>query len=130
MFEIKSHRSINTDLPIITGNYLELLADENPILYTGTNKYGNRILGIIVEESDENFSIRYFHVIIEDKAYYRFTNKLITLRELIEKTNNIFVLDYKTEQIQETYLVPIDEIPGEYLPLSDSYCPDIVFVPG
>ena len=129
MFEINKHKPIVSDLPIITNNRLNLLADENPILYTGTNRYGNRILGVIVEESEEEFFVRYFHVIIDDEKYYDFVNGKTTLRKIIESADVIFVLDMQGEKVIDNNLVTIDEIPADYLPLEESYCPADAFVP-
>ena len=129
MFEINKHKAIVSDLPLITDNYISILRDENPILYSGTNRYGNRILGVIVEESEIDFSIRYFHVIIDDKTYYDFTNKKITLRHIIEISNVVFVIDTKGGKVIDNNLVTISEIPKDYLPLDDSYCPDGYFIP-
>lgn len=128
MFEIKKHKAIVTDLPLISANYLELLADENPILYTGTNRYGNRILGVIIEESDD-FSLHYFHVIIDDSTYYNFINKEITLRTILSQAGLVFVVSFKAGKYLESNLIGFDEIPTDYLPLEDSYCPDGFFIP-
>lgn len=128
MFETSQHKPIVTDLPIIRANYLELIADENPILYTGTNRYGNRILGSIIEES-ENFTVSYFHVIIDDKEYYSFINREITLRKVIETASVIFVVDFKIGEYFNNNLVLLEDIPDSYLPLEDSYCPEGFFTP-
>lgn len=128
MFEIKKHKAIVTDLPLISANYLELLADENPILYIGTNRYGNRILGVIIEESDD-FSLHYFHVIIDDSTYYSFINKEITLRAILSQAGLVFVVSFKAGKYLESNLIGFDEIPTDYLPLEDSFCPDGFFIP-
>ena len=129
MFNIDKHKPLVSDLPIITQNYLELAADENPILYTGTNEYGNRILGVIVEESEEDFTVRYFHIIINDDTYYAFINKKLSLRKIIEQSKIIFVLDFNGGQLIDNNLISLEEIPNDYLPLEDSYCPEGFFTP-
>lgn len=128
MFEVQLHKTITSDLPYIEGNYLELLADEYPILYTGTNKYGNRILGVVIEESDD-FLVHYFHVIIDDVAYYSFIDKKLTLREVLKFAPLIFVVSYEGGNIIDENLISYSEIPEDYLPLEDSYCPDGFFIP-
>lgn len=129
MFNIDKHKALVSDLPIITQNYLEIAADENPILYTGTNDYGNRILGVIVEESEEDFTVRYFHMIINDDTYYAFINKELSLRKIIEQTKIIFVLDFNGGLLIDNNLISLEEIPSDYLPLEDSYCPEGFFTP-
>lgn len=129
MFKINKHKPIVSDLPIITQNRLDLLSDENPILYTGTNQYGNRILGIIVEESEEDYTVRYFHIIINDDTYYAFINHEITLRKIIETAGIIFIMDYNGGKLIDNNLVTLEDIPKDYLPLEDSFCPQGFFIP-
>lgn len=128
MFQLNSHKPLITDLPEIKFNYQELLADENPILLTGTNAYGNRILGVIVGESYNEFFIRYFHVIITEKCYVDFINREITLLQILKQSDIIFALDYIDNIRQSSNILRFDEIPTEYLPLENSYCPDNKFL--
>jgi hypothetical protein len=128
LFEIKKHKSIVTDLPIITANHLILLSDENPILYTGSNKYGNKILGIIVEESDD-YSLHYFHVIINDETYYKFIDRKLTLRNILQSANLLFIISTKNGRVFDSNIISFDEIPEDYLPLENSYCPSGFFMP-
>ncbi|MBL7920453.1 MAG: hypothetical protein JNJ40_09075 [Bacteroidia bacterium] len=128
MFEYTQHKALISDLPIITDNYLKLLADEYPILYTGTNRYGNRILGSIIEESDD-FIVYYFHTIIDDETYYKFIDKKITLREIFKNSNTLFIVTYKGGKLGENNIIAFNEIPSDYLPLENSYCPSGFFIP-
>jgi hypothetical protein len=129
MFEISNHRKSNSDLPIISANYFVLLQDENPIIYTGTNSYGNRILGVIVEESETDFTTRFFHIIISNKQYYAYLEKQIALRDLLIETDPVFVIDFIGGEITQKYSLPTSEIPADYLPLSNSYCPNYISMP-
>jgi hypothetical protein len=129
MFKVHNHKPLITDLPVITDNYLVLLSDENPVLYTGTNRYGNRVLGVIVEESEEDFSVRYFHVIVDDYTYYLFIEKKTTLRKILEAASYVFVLDFKNDEIINNNMISVQEIPEDYLPHEDSFCPDIILAP-
>jgi hypothetical protein len=126
MFEIGKHKSLVNDLPVITSNYLELLTDEIPILYTGTNKYGNLILGSIIEEDDDNSILWYYQIIITSTIYYDFLDKKNTLLDLFKSSNLIYIItkDY-SKKVLDYNLVSLDEIPEDYLPLSNSYCPEI-----
>lgn len=124
MFDVSKHKALVSDLPLITDNYLELLSDENPILYTGTNKYGNRILGTIVEDDDENEILRYFHIIIDNKSYYDFINRSQTLLSIMKGQNIVYVIDKKyNNEIADHNIISYNEIPSDYLPLENSYCP-------
>ncbi|MBF0345636.1 MAG: hypothetical protein HQL06_15590 [Nitrospirae bacterium] len=125
MFNIDKNRRFESDLALIENNYQTLLYDDEPILYTGTNKYGNRILGSSVEEDYESKIERYFHTIIDSKTYNDFLRKEISYLSIMQKGKSIFVIDksFDSNTIQ-IYLINIDEIPVDYLPSVDSYCPE------
>ncbi len=106
---------------------MTLLEDENPILYTGTNRFGNRILGVIIEE-DEDYSLVYFHILIEDKSYYQFVKQQVSLREII-KTNPTFIVNFQNDELRDSNLISYEEIPADYLPLEDSFCPEFSTIP-
>lgn len=126
MFPIKKHKAIVSDLPILTDNYYELLGDENPILYTGTNRYGNTIIASIIEDDYENETIYYYHIIIDSKTYYDFTKKNISLYEILKKEKIVHIVskDYQENTIDYN-IIAVEDIPEEYLPYKDSYCPEL-----
>lgn len=126
MFEIKPHKSLVNDLPIIVDNYQILAQDENPILYIGVNRYKNLVLGIIIEDDDEARKLSYFHVILDTETYYNFLSKKITLLDIMKGNNPLFIIEknYNGNLISSNIL-GISEIPEDYLPLQNSYCPDI-----
>lgn len=131
MFELKGHKAIIKNLHQIESNRLVLFSDgDNDILYTGSNKYGNRILGSIVLEDDESNFLRYIHVILTDDEYYQFLNKKRTLLGILEDIESFFVVDfgYDGSEINHS-LVTLNEIPQKFRPLSNSYCPDFIIEP-
>lgn len=124
MFEIKTS-SIKNDLPVIVSNYSTILFDEEPILFSGTNKYGNIILGSFVDEDDSAGFHRFFHALIDDATYSNFVHKKISYLEILknEKTP-IYVVDKKYDNsIINIFLIDFTEIPQQYIPLENSYCP-------
>jgi hypothetical protein len=128
MFPVnKYHLSID-GLYEIKSNYSSLLNDgDNDILYTGTNKYNSRILGSIVYEDDEAGLLRYFHTIITEETFFDFLNRRISLREILKNCKSIFIIDKKyNNEIVEQNLVPLNEIPEDYLPLTNSLCPEFL----
>ena len=129
MFKINEFREIPITVPVIAANYAKLLGDDIPILITGTNKFGNKVLEVIVEESSDNFLTRYFHIVLTTKSYYDFINKKNTLRDILLTSDVVYVVDKRFEEIKRAYVMPPNEIPVDYLPLEDSYCPNAVFVP-
>ena len=131
MFEIKPYKTIIRDLHKIVSNLTVLFNDgDNDVMYTGTNKYGNRILGIIMFEDDEKGYLRYIHTLITDKQYSDFLSKKITLRGILENNESFFIVDknYVNEETSSN-LVYLSDIPEQFLPLDNSYCPDIINEP-
>jgi hypothetical protein len=128
MFNIQNKQLHIIGLYDIVANYCCLINDgNNDILFTGTNKFSSRILGSILFEDDENLYLRYIHTIITDDEFYCFINKQTSLRDIISKCNSIFIVDkdYNHNTINSA-LIPFEDLPEEYLPLSNSYCPSFV----
>ncbi len=125
MFEILDTKIISTDLPVITSNYVVLHYDELPILFTGTNKYGDHIVGSIMCEDEDLDIFRYLYLIVNKNDYDLFINRNITYRALIEKQNNVFILDKDfDDSVIMTYNVLPSDIPTDFLPHpTKSICP-------
>jgi hypothetical protein len=131
LFEIKPYKTIIKDLHKVVSNLTVLFNDgDNDVMYTGTNKYGNRILGIIMFEDDEKGYLRYIHTLITDQQYSDFLSKKITLRGILENNESFFIVDknYLNEETSSN-LVYYSDIPEQFLPLKNSYCPDLIKEP-
>lgn len=128
MFEVKPHKVIVKDLHKVADNFYSLLNDgDNDIIYTGTNIYGNRILGSIVFEDDENDYLRYFHTIVTDKQFYSFVNREISLRKILESSESFFVIDKDyNNNIIDFNLISFHDVPNDFLPLENSLCPSFL----
>jgi len=123
MFIIDNQYKVKTSLPVIINNYTILHFDEFPILFSGTNKYGNKVLGSLSYEDDDLF--RYFVTILDDKQYSDFINKRISYLDLIKLNQEVFVIDKDiNDSEQSTFQLPIENIPPEYLPRQNSYIPE------
>jgi hypothetical protein len=112
----------------IVANFSSLLNDGHiDLLYTGTNKFSSKVLGSILYEDDEELYLRYIHTLISDETLNDFLNKKITLKEIVTQSEAIFIVD-KDYNNNITYyaLVPITEIPADFLPLDNSFCPDFI----
>lgn len=128
MFEVKPYKVMIRDFHKIVNNLHVLFNDgDNDVLYTGTNGFGNRILGAIVGEDDDNNFVRYFHIVVSDEQYTGFINRQTSLRAIIEESDTVFIID-KTHGGKEisVNLIPIIDIPSEFLPLANSFCPDFI----
>lgn len=128
MFELKNKQIAIIGLYDIVENYCSLINDgNNDLLYTGTNKFSSKILGSILFEDDENLYLRYIHTLITDEIFYKFINKEISLKEIIINCNSVFIVDKSyNNEIIDFALIPLVEIPIEFLPLKNSFCPDFV----
>lgn len=128
MFELKNKQLYISGLFDIFDNYCSLINDGAiDLLYKGTNNFGSNILGSILFEDDENLYLRYIHTIVSDETLHDFLNKRITLRSIISSSTSVFIVDkgYNNE-IKDSALIPIDELPYDYFPLENSYCPSFV----
>lgn len=125
MLNLISTQLVNSELPVITDNYTVLHFDEYPILFTGINKFGNKIIGSFCDEDDENDTLIYFTIIISDDDFSDFYRKKISYRQLILNSSEIFILEKNyNNKILKSYFVPLSEIPVDYIPLESSYIPD------
>jgi hypothetical protein len=125
MFSIANKQLYIGGLYDIVDNFCGLLNDgDNDLLYTGTNKFSSKILGSILFEDDENFFLRYIHTLISDEILFDFLNKKITLREIILNCNSVFIVDKNyNNEIIESALIPIADLPNDFIPLENSFCP-------
>jgi hypothetical protein len=127
MFNIEDkYRTICPEWISIAENLHVFHFDEYHILYAGTNICGGKIIGSLVFDNDEGDILRYFHIAATNKQYNDFVKKRISYRELILSTSNIYVLDKDlSENIVSAYFINTTEIPLEYLPYPNVFCPNI-----
>lgn len=117
MFDVSEDKKIYSDIPVIAGNYVELYYDEVPILFTGNNRYGYRIVGSIMCEDEELDIYRYLYVFVNSEEYNELINGEIPYRDLILSRQNIFLIDKNfNEETLKIYCVPPSSIPDNFLP--------------
>jgi hypothetical protein len=108
----------------IVDNYKVLHFDEEPILFMGTNEYGNKIIGSFVEDDEKAQLVRYFHIILKDRQYNDFLHQKISYQELFRTNDEIFVIDKDySGATSKKYVLNFGNIPKRYLPSEDSFCP-------
>lgn len=108
------------DMAIITQGKKILLYDDEPILYTGFNRYRNRILGSFLVENQK--VKRFIHVILDEKEFLEFKFRKKTLSSIYYEKRNLFIIDISADR-RDSYLVDASTIPKELFPGSESYCP-------
>lgn len=126
-FNLNPKQILKNDQVEITDNYSVLHFDEFPILYIGTNKFGNKIIGSHLEEDDETKTIFTLHTILTNKEYHQFMNRKISYLEILKQTSALSLVqkDFKFN-IQKAFDFDFESIPTEYLPTSESFCPQLV----
>jgi len=113
------------ELATISSSFKVLHFDDFPILFLGVNKFGNKILGSHLEEDDENKTIFTIHSILSNKDYYDFINKKKSYRTLLKESLTKFLVEKSFGgKALAAYALEFDNIPEEYQPLENSYCPD------
>lgn len=131
MFKVEGHKVIIKDMHRIAYNLFVLFNDgENDVLYTGTNIYGNRILGAIMFDDDDNDFLRFMHVLISDEQYHNFISKKITFRQILEENGSLFLVDKGYDNTEyQVNLISFKDIPRDFQPLENSYCPNFIVQP-
>lgn len=126
-FNLENKEIIKLDLVEIVDNYKVLHFDEFPILYIGTNKFNNKIIGSHLEEDDDCQAIYTLQTILTNKEYHQFVNCKISYLDLLRNSNSISIVkkDFSFK-IQKSYDIKFSDIPEDYLPTSESYCPILV----
>jgi hypothetical protein len=104
--------------------------DESPILFSGTNRFGNTILGSSVDEDYSKGIERYFHAIVEGADYFHFLKRKVTYLELLRKAKPLFVLDKMVaDNKYDIYGLTLADIPQGYVPAADTLCPETIYAP-
>ncbi len=126
-FNLHNRQIIKSDLVEIVSNYKILHFDEFPILFIGTNKYGNKIIGSHLEEDDTSKTILTLHTILTNKEYHQFMNQQKSYLEILKNSNSVSIVDkdYKFK-IRRAYDIDFNSIPKDYLPTQESFCPSTV----
>jgi hypothetical protein len=125
MFEIQNHYKVSSSLPIIVSNYKVLHFDEYPILFSGTNKFGNKLVGSFSYEDYDNDTFRYFVLVVDDEQYSRFFQGHASYRELMDTSNDIFVVDKDiNDKVVAAFQISTKSIPSDYLPEYSSFIPE------
>ncbi|MBS1572058.1 MAG: hypothetical protein JST62_06670, partial [Bacteroidetes bacterium] len=113
------------ELTTISSSFKVLHFDDFPILFLGVNKFGNKILGSHLEEDDDNKTIFTIHSILSNKDYYDFINKKKSYKEILKETSTKFLVEKSfSGKVLASYNLEFDNIPEEYQPLENSYCPN------
>ena len=128
MFDISHFEKIKTSLPLITYGFDILMYDDEPILFHGLNKYGDRVIGSYVDV-DESIPCKwYFHVLVTPGTLGNLIEGKLSYRQILETSNPIYLIrETYPEHVMlpkyESYLIgQFDNIPDNYKPTEKSFC--------
>lgn len=115
---------ISTDIPIIKSEYRVLLFDQEPILYSGKNRYGTMLVGSSVDEDYTTRIHRQFRIPVSKADFVRFVHQEVAYYDLLKSAGSVYLIesDFGGTQAQ-TFLLPFGQIPEDYLPEEDALCP-------
>lgn len=124
MFNIDIKNISKSETPVIVSGYNVIHFDDVPILYTGHDKYGVRVIGSMCCESEDMETLRYLHITVSEKDYADFKSRVVTLLQLMTKNHKVWVIDKDVNQnIVNIYFLKLSAIPSDYLPLKQSFFP-------
>ena len=111
--------AIETDKPRILTGYEDLLWYDGPILFTGRNNEGVRVVGSAVDEEEGREWC--FHACVSDIIYKMFTAQDMSYLELLRHAWDVFVVEHKEDGSHSIHQTKFGDIPEEYLPSEHSY---------
>lgn len=101
--------------------YEDLLYYDGPILWTGLNSMGQRVLASAVGSDDG--VVRDMSVILSEADWQAYTEGRVTYRTLLENANGIYILDWQDGRTACYLLMSLDLVPEEYRPTHESFYP-------
>lgn len=109
----------------IVDNYHILHFDDYPILFIGSNAYGNIVVGSFLFE-DENENLKYLYSIVPNVVAINFLNEHISYLDLLKKAVEIYVVTRDYNNLIKNHIkVNFNEIDPEILPLETAFCPPV-----
>lgn len=124
MFPIDFIQQERGALPVITGNRRDILFEEVPILFTGTNDFGGFIVGSSIDEDYDQGIEWYFHVVVTKEKFLDYTGGNVAYRQLLETSPYVYVLEKYVNTSEEIYYqINFETVPDEYKPLPNSFFP-------
>lgn len=128
MFDFDKSLVGGVEVAKICKDKFDFIYDEYPILFSGLNKHGYRVMGSYLnhdQDSDDDI-IYYMHLIVSNSAYEAFLTKKITYRDLVDVLDEVYVLEKNYDSKEEIYYtLPKENLPLDYYPTEDSFCPDL-----
>jgi len=121
---IENLGKVPAELVGIKSSYKTLHFDEVPVLFSGVNTYGNKIIGSHLEDDDDEKRSWFIHTIVTNQDFYSFLHRKKSYLDLLKDSNSIFLIEKTySNNLVGGYSISFDHIPDDYRPLPNSYCP-------
>ncbi|MBS4035899.1 MAG: hypothetical protein KGZ85_15650 [Ignavibacterium sp.] len=115
---------IKSKLPLINKAYKAIITDDEDILFIGKNEYNNKIIGSLLDISQEERLLSYLHSIPNDNLYFDFLNSKISYSEYLRTVENLYVIKQNFDRsITRVYNIQYEDIVSDYLPIENTFCP-------
>jgi hypothetical protein len=128
MSEITEDKRTTSDAPMIVADYVDLLFDEEPILFYGLNSSGTPVFGTSVEWDRDNARMIFVHAVVEGYDAISFFNRQFDYSTLLQKARELFRVDkyYLKEgvDLSAVYRITWDEFPEKFRPMTGAMCPE------
>lgn len=123
MINLKNKVKAPADLWIITRDYENLWWDDGPIVWTGRNLAGQRVIASGCYEDPEHKIEQNFYAIIDNQTYKEFLAKKISLRTIYERSVGKFIVVERefSGNAENGWFVNFADVSDEYLPTKDSF---------
>lgn len=121
MFKIPieySEIKLNAPIAIEGDTYKTLLADSEPILWTGLNSEGQRIIASYFDGNTNKQLDLY--CIVDENTYKNFLNGEISLRSIYENSQDLYIVR-SIKDSHKVFKINIKILPQELLPSEKSF---------
>jgi hypothetical protein len=110
--------------PTFSIRYQTLHYDCDPILFTGFNLSGDRVLGSLMWDDEDNGSVYNLFTLVSPEEFEKFANLEISYREILDNSKNVWISKrYNFSEIRTFYRIDLHELPEDILPTYDSFLP-------
>ncbi len=112
----------------IAKDYRVLHHDEFPILFSGLNAAGERIVGSFIEEHAAG-GANYFHALVREQDFFRFLHQDISYRDLLKGADRVYLLTKSAKGlVLNAQNIKFSAIPADILALASAFCPSEVLL--
>ena len=98
--------------------------DEFPILFSGINPFGERVVGSFVCENEDEKQLEFFHTVIKEIDFTAFVKRAVSYIDLMKNASAIYYIkkDYSYRMVAARSIA-FSEIPSDILPLPTAFFP-------